>query len=408
MAKTPYTPDKRILEKYANVLVNFALGSGAGIKKGETVRIIIEESAKPILIELQKAILKAGGNFILNYLPDDTDEYNFSKIFYELASDIQITYFPKNQLIGMVKDIDHQIVIISEAMKNPLAGVDPKKMMKRGEASKFFMDLRNHKENLGKFTWTLALYGTPAMAKEAKMSEKDYWQEIINACYLDNPNPIKKWKDTYKKMAVYQDKLNKLSIDKLHVEGADADLWIKLSPMSKWIGGSGRNIPSFELFTSPDWRGTSGWIRFNQPLYRYGNLIDGIELWFENGRVVKCKARSNENVLREMIATKNADKIGEYSLTDSRFSEITKFMAETLYDENIGGRYGNTHLALGKSYHDCYKGDPSKVTKKGWEKLGYNDSSVHTDIISTTDRTVTAYLPNGKTKVIYKDGKFTL
>jgi aminopeptidase len=124
--------------------------------------------------------------------------------------------------------------------------------------------------------------------------------------------------------------------------------------------------------------------------------------------VVKSKAKKNENVLKEMIATRNADKIGEYSLTDRRFSEITKFMAETLYDENIGGRFGNTHLALGNSYHDCYKGEPAKVSKKTWEKLGYNDSSVHTDIISTTDRTVTAYLPNGKTKVIYKDGQYTL
>ena len=403
-----YTPPKKILEKYADVLVNFALGSGEGIKRGETVRIIVEESAKPLLMELQKAVLKSGGNFVLTYLPDDTDEYNFSKTFYDLADEAQVCYFPKTHLTGLIKDIDHQIGIISEAIKHPLKGVDPKKMMKRGEAGKFIMDLRNHKENRGEFTWTLGLYGTGAMAKEAKMSEKEYWNQIIKACYLNEPNPIKKWKDTYKKIALYQKKLNDLNIDKLHIEGADADLWVKLSPMSKWIGGSGRNIPSFEIFTSPDWRGTNGWIRFNQPLYRYGNLITGIELWFENGRVVKSKAKKNENVLREMIATRNADKIGEYSLTDRRFSEITKFMAETLYDENIGGRFGNTHLALGNSYHDCYKGDPSKVSKKTWEKLGYNDSSVHTDIISTSDRKVTAYLPDGSTKVIYKDGQFTL
>lgn len=408
MVKKAYVPPQKILEKYADVLVNFALGSGEGIKRGETVRIIIEESAKPFLIELQKAILKSGGNYVLTYLPDDTNEYNFSKTFYECASDEQVCYFPTNQMHGLIKDIDHQIGIISEAVKNPLAGIDPKKIMKRGEAGKFFMDLRNQKENLGKFTWTLALYGTPAMAREAKMTEKEYWNEIIKACYLNEPNPIKKWKDTYKKITAYQKKLNDLSIDKMHIEGKDADLWVALSPKSRWMAGSGRNIPSFEIFTSPDWRGTSGWIRFNQPLYRYGNLVTGIELWFENGVVVKCKAKKNQKLLEDMIATKNADKIGEYSLTDRRFSEITKFMGETLYDENMGGRFGNTHLALGMSYHDCYKGDPSKVSKEEWAKLGYNDSSVHTDIISTTDRTVTAYLPNGKTKVIYKDGQFTI
>src|SRR5690606_41705356 len=64
------------------------------------------------------------------------------------------------------------------------------------------------------------------------------------------------------------------------------------------------------------------------------------ELWFENGRVVKSKARKNEKVLKAMIATKDADKVGEFSLTDSRFSRITKFMAETLFDENVGGPQG--------------------------------------------------------------------
>lgn len=83
-------------------------------------------------------------------------------------------------------------------------------------------------------------------------------------------------------------------------------------------------------------------------------------------------------------------------------------MAETLFDENVGGPNGNTHLALGSSYHDCYAGNPSKVAKKEWQRLGYNESSVHTDIMSTTPRTVTAYLPNGKSKVIYKNGQFTI
>ncbi len=406
--KKIYKPSKKILEKYADVLVNFALGTKEGIKKGETVRIIGEESTKPLLFEIHNAVLRSGGNPVMFFLPDATKEFNFSKEFYNLASDEQIKYVNKNAMVGMVKDIDHQIFVISESMKNPLEGVDPKKIMARGEATKFVFDLRSKKESAGKFTWTLALYGTEAMAKEAQMTLKEYWDQIIKACYLNYPDPKKKWRATSQMIQSSVKKLNDLSIEKLHVVGADADLWIKLSPKSKWVGGTGHNVPSFEIFTSPDWRGTEGWIKFNQPLYIYGNLITGIELWFKDGKVVKSFATKNHNVLKEMIATKNADKVGEYSLTDRRFSEITKFMAETLYDENIGGRFGNTHLALGKSYHDCYKGDPSKVSKATWDKLGYNDSSVHTDIISTTDRTVTAYLPGGKEKIIYQDGQFTL
>jgi aminopeptidase len=83
-------------------------------------------------------------------------------------------------------------------------------------------------------------------------------------------------------------------------------------------------------------------------------------------------------------------------------------MAEILYDENIGGKYGNTHVALGSAYRDCYNGDVPSISEERWEELGFNSSVVHSDIISTTDRTVTAYLKNGKTKVIYAKGQFTI
>jgi aminopeptidase len=108
-----------------------------------------------------------------------------------------------------------------------------------------------------------------------------------------------------------------------------------------------------------------------------------------------------------MIATKNADKIGEFSLTDKRFSRISHPMAETLFDENMGGPHGNMHIALGMAYKDCYTGDPAALKTKDWNKLGYNNSSVHTDMVSTVDRTVTAILPDGSQKVIYQNGSFT-
>jgi aminopeptidase len=248
------------------------------------------------------------------------------------------------------------------------------------------------------------------MAKEARMPLKEYWGEIINACFLNEQDPIAKWKETYRGMEKYRQRLNKLSpnIDRLHIKSEDIDLWIKLGEKRQWLSGRGCNIPSFEIFTSPDWRGTEGWIRFDMPLYRDGNYADGIELWFKDGRIVKARAKVGEKFIKEMIATPGADKVGEFSLTDKRHSRIKKFMAETLYDENFGGKYGNTHIAIGSSFGDAYTGDPSKLTQKDRERLGYNDSSVHTDMFSTSKRTVTAHLKSGKTKVIYKDGQFIL
>ena len=83
-------------------------------------------------------------------------------------------------------------------------------------------------------------------------------------------------------------------------------------------------------------------------------------------------------------------------------------MAETLYDENMGGKFGNTHIAIGSAYRDCYRGKADEVTKKQWTKMGFNESPEHTDIVSTTDRTVEAFLTDGTSKIIYKDGKFVL
>jgi aminopeptidase len=404
----PFRPPQKVLERYADVLVNFALGGGLGIKPGEVVRISAHEVAKPLYIELHRAVWRAGGHVIGHYLPDDDAESNLARDFYTLAGDEQLDFFAATYWRGMIEQVDHQVSVLSETDLHALEGVDPALIMRSGRALKPAVDWRTEKENSGRFTWTLGLYGTAAMAAEAGLTEEEYWQQITDACFLTEEDPIARWREVSSQLHDYVDRLNSLEIERLHVVGADVDLHITLGERRQWMGGSGRNIPSFEIFTSPDWRGTDGWIAFNQPLYRYGNIVRGIRLEFVDGRVVKASADENEQVITEMVATENADKVGEFSLTDRRFSRITKFMAETLYDENVGGPFGNTHIALGKSYHDCYAGDPSAVAPEEWARLGFNESAVHTDIVSTTDRVVTATLRSGDEQVIYADGEFRL
>jgi aminopeptidase len=138
------------------------------------------------------------------------------------------------------------------------------------------------------------------------------------------------------------------------------------------------------------------------------SLIKGAELEFREGTVVAVHAATGAGLLKEIVASQNADRIGEFSLTDARLSPIRRFMANTLYDENTGGPFGNTHLAVGQSLHVAYDGDPSTVSRAEWERLGFNSSAIHTDIVSTTDRQVTATLADGSERVIYAGGRFTL
>jgi aminopeptidase len=403
-----FTPPQEILDRYASVLVEFALGGGEGIKPGEVVRVVAPESAKPLYAALNRAVWRVGAHVIGSYQPDDDHEVNLARDFFEIASAEQLDHFPALYTRGLVDQMDHQVTVIAPSDPRSLDGVDPAKIMRRGEAMRPLLDWRGEKENAGRFTWTLGLYGTPLMAAEAGMDIEDYWEQIVHACFLDSDEPLARWREVGQRLEDTRQWLDSLEIERVHVEGEDADLWVSLGEQRRWLGGRGRNIPSFELFTSPDWRGTEGWIYCNQPLYRYGSLVKGIRLEFADGRVSKASAEENERVLVEMVATEGADRVGEFSLTDRRFSRITRFMAQTLYDENVGGTFGNTHIALGRSYQDAYDGDPSAVSEEGWQQLGFNSSSVHTDIVSTTDRVVTASLRGGGERVIYRDGEFQL
>lgn len=398
-----YTPSRSILEKYADVLVNFALNGGIGLQKGEVVQISVPDIAKPLAKELNIAVLKAGGHPMVRLIPTE-----FEKDFYTHASREQLTHFPKKYLKQKAQLLDHVISVIADPDPNLLKDVDSKKIMLSREAQYPYREWLFEKQHKKQFSWTLGLWGTQAKADIVGLSLKEYWQQIIKACFLDKTDPVAEWKKLTRMQQAIKEKLNNLKIQYLDISGPDVELRVQLGSNRKWKTGSGCNIPSFEHFTSPNWRGTEGWIAFNQPLYRYGNVIEGVRLEFKKGKVVKSSATKGEKVLKDMLETKNADKLGEFSLTDNRFSRITHPMAETLFDENIGGPYGNMHIAVGMAYKDCYMGDPATVSKKEWEEMGYNNSSVHTDIVTTTNRTVTATLEDGSTKIIYKNGQFTV
>lgn len=396
-----YQPSSLILTNYADVLINFALNSGKGIKSHQVVFLQVPESAKPLLIALYRTVLKAGAYPIIQYLPDEME-----KDFFDLANNNQIKFFPSAYLKGKIRQADHILTILAETNKHELEGVDPLKIMEHRQSLKPYKDWREAKEAKNKFTWTIGLYGTLAMAREAGLTLGQCWRQIVRACFLDDPHPVLKWRSVQDKTNHLRQKLTNLQVDRLHLVSNKTDLWIKAGTNRQWLGGDGRNTPSFEIFISPDWRGTEGHIFFDQPLYRDGNLIKNISLEFNQGRVVKASADYGQKILKEMLKVENADKVGEFSLTDKSFSRINRFMAETLYDENFGGHFGNVHLALGSAYKESYLGKIPKIKTNQWQSLGFNDSVIHTDLISTENRTVTAILPSGKEIFLYQNGHF--
>ncbi len=398
-----FIPSKKILENYAKVLIDFALGKGQGIKEKQIIYLQYDSEALPLALVVYKRILEKGAYPMVKNIDE-----SFQKVMFENAKDHQLKFFPKEYTKTLVNTIDHRIYLIAPTDPFLLKDIDPKKIIIANSEKQQLRKWLFEKEDQGKLTWTLCLYGTKGMAHEAGLSIKEFWQEIINACYLGSGNPIPTWKTTFRQINDLKKKLNELPVEKYHMVSEKTDLYISLGEKRIWQGGSGVNIPSFEIFTSPDWRGVNGKIFFNFPLYRYGNIIKNIHLEFKDGVVVKAQADQNEGLLKALIAQKNANKIGEFSLTDIRFSKISRFMANTLYDENFGGQFGNSHLAVGTSYHDCYNGDIKKMKEKDWEHLGFNESVEHCDIINTNDKMVEAILKDGSKKIIYKSGQFVL
>jgi aminopeptidase len=405
-----FTPSGEILRKYAELIVKFGLQSRDGKKpaKGSVVQFVVPEVAKPLYFYLQAEILKNGFNPLGVFVPNNDADYNFDKNFFDHAKRDQIEFFADKYYKGLIDQVDCSIAILADTDPHALKEVESKKILQRSAAMKKVKEWKFKKIDAGKMTWTLALYGTDEGAQEAGMTGKEFWDQIIKACYLDAEDPVAEWKRINTTVQRTAKKLTQMQIKSVHVQGEDIDLHIGIGKERAWRAGGGNNIPSYEVFTSPNFREVNGWARFNQPHYRYGKKIEGIELTFKDGKVISSKATKNHDLLKSMLATEGGNYLGEFSLTDARLSRITKSMAEILYDENIGGKYGNSHVALGSAYRDCYVGDPTKVSEAQWKKLGYNQSVVHSDIITTTNRTATATLYDGREVVIYKDGQFTI
>jgi len=399
-----YIPSKEILEKYANVMVNFALRSGKWINPWDVVFVQIPECAKPFYIPLQTAILKAWWHPIMQYLPDGV-----ARSFYENASDEQLSFAPEEYLKWRVESMTHLIRVISYADLHDLDGVDPSKIMKRIKSSKEYRNLRDKKENEWKFSRTGCMYGTKAMADEAWLSLEEYRNQIISACFLDELDPIKKWKEVFSETSRVRDRLNELKLEYVHVIWEDENLKIKIWSDRLWVSWLGSNIPSFEVFTSPDCRDVNWRIKCNQPLYRYWNLVEWIRLEFKDWKLIKASADKNDNILHEMIKIEWMDHIWEFSLTDSRVSRITHFMAETLFDENVWWEFWNTHIALWRWFDECCIWDRKQLNNLEFKKsIWLNWSDEHVDVISTANRKVIWIMANGDEILIYEDWKFVI
>lgn len=391
------------LEKYADTLIwGLTTARRAAFKKYDNVLLRCDLEARELGEIVYRKLVQRKFNVIFNFLQSPALERDF----YQFSDDKQRAFLPSWDK-ELYNNLNGYIFIHAPASLTHLKGIDTKRQSQVALARKPLFRIRDEREEKGKFSWTLCTYPTGELAKQARLSVKEYAAQIAKACYLNEPNPAKKWGQIYKDTLQIKKWISGLGIDTIRTESKSMDLEVKLGEQRKFLGVSGHNIPSFEIFTSPDWRGTRGHYFANLPAFRGGNYMEEISLEFKEGRAVKISAKKGEDYVKKIMATdKGASQLGEYSLTDRRFSRINKFMADTLFDENHGGKHGNCHVAIGNSYSDTYTGNVAKLDKAKKAALGYNDSAVHWDLINTEDKKVTATLKTGKKVTIYEKGQF--
>ena len=391
------------LQKYADILLWGLKTARTGqFKKNDIILIQYDPPAVKLTEILYAKILDLGMYPIQRMGLTSIMENDF----YRKSGDKQISFIVPGDK-ELYENINGRIFLRAPESLTHLKDVDPMKIGKALISRKFLRDIMDKREEKGLYSWTLCTLPTLELAKQAKVSYTVYMEQIIKACYLDKNDPVKDWNEILKNVEKIKKWLNSLNVKYFHIESKNIDLKITPGAKRRWKGVSGHNIPSFEVFFSPDWRGTEGKYYSNLPSFRSGNYVEGVRLEFNKGSVTKIEAKTGrEFTAKQIKMDKGASKVGEFSLTDKRFSRINRFMADTLFDENFGGDNGNCHIALGASYSDTYTGDPSKLTKELKNKLGFNDSALHWDLVNTENKTVTAALADGQKIVIYENGMF--
>ena len=196
----------------------------------------------------------------------------------------------------------------------------------------------------GALNWTLTLFPTDGYAQDAGMSTDEFTEFVYDACKLNDPDPVASWKATRD--------LNQGIIDWLagrrtvHLSGPGTDLTVGIEGRT-WINCDGlENFPDGEVFTGPEENRVDGHVTFSYPVVTGGREIAGIQLWFEQGKVVKATAERGQDYLDSVLETdEGARYLGEFAV-GTNFG-IQQFTRNILFDEKIGG---TVHMAIGAGY----------------------------------------------------------
>lgn len=388
------------LERYAELVVRV----GANVQPGQEVFVVPEIEHRDLARALTRQAYRAGAAYVhVLYL-----DPHVRRAMIEFGPDTALSFAPE-WLKSAVASFSGNALIatIGDAEPDLLADLDGERIGRAVQQEVMEIRMQQMRENSINWCgvgapnegWAQEVYGEPDVER--------LWEEVAFCMRLDEPDPTAAWREHLDRLAKRRATLNDLRVDELRYRGPGTDLTVGLLPGARWVSGgqdtaSGihfvANMPTEEVFTSPDARRTVGTIRQTLPLPLSGQVVRGLELTFEGGRAVRVEAESGADLVRSHFANiEDADRLGEVALVtrESRVGQSGTIFMNPLFDENA-----TCHIAYGAGFPFVFDGEPEE---------GLNVANMHLDfMVGCPELEVDAVLADGTVVPLIRDETWQL
>jgi aminopeptidase len=375
------TPDER-LERYARLAVEVAVN----LQPGQFLRVNAEPEHLPLVRAIGKLAYERGARYVEAQFRD----MHLRRARVQHAPEESLDWSPPWSLAlvdHLIETHGAAITITGESEPELLADTDQRRAQRTRPklATEKFLDAENRRL----IQWTIVGYPNEGWAT-AVFGEPDVerlWQAVVTATRLDEPDPVTAWHEHLDKLRARAALLDERQFDAIRFSGPGTDLVVGLCERHRWLTAAEVsvegiphvvNVPTEEVFTTPDARRTEGTVRSTFPLALGGTVVRGLEVRFEAGKAVEVRAETGADAVREEMATdQGASFLGEVALVDreSRVRKTGIVFLDTLFDENAA-----CHLAWGQGIPTALEGG-EEMNQQQLERCGYNDSVVHTDFM---------------------------
>jgi aminopeptidase len=388
------------LEHYAELAVRV----GANVQEGQEVFVggLVEHA------ELVRALTRQAYLAGASYVNVAYEDQHVRRAMIELGPEEALTYSPES-LKARIRATAGNAQLGTSGNPEPelLADLDGERVGRAIPLEAVEISRQNHRADSVNWCgvgapsegWASQVLGEPDLER--------LWELVAHCFRLDEPDPVAAWREHLDRLDARARALTALGPDALRYRGPGTDLTVGLLPTARW--GSARfrtasgieyvaNMPTEEIFTTPDPSRAEGTLRSTMPLSYGGQLIRGLELTFEDGRIVNADAETGADVVRGHLANiENADRLGELALVtkESRVGQTGTLFYNTLFDENA-----TCHIAYGYGVPNAFEGEPD-------ERM--NSSQIHIDfMVGGPELAVDAVLANGTEVPLIRDEEWQL